>query len=25
MLASGSVWAINSIIEWYEVNRPKQD
>ena len=25
MLASGSVWAINSIIEWYEMNRPKQD
>lgn len=25
MLASGSVWAINSIIEWYETNRPKQD
>ena len=25
MLASGSVWAINSIIEWFEVNRPKQD
>ena len=25
MLASGSVWAINSIIEWYELNRPKQD
>lgn len=24
MLASGSVWAINSIIEWFEVNRPKQ-
>jgi len=25
MLASGSVWAINAIIEWYELNRPKQD
>lgn len=25
MLASGSVWAINSIIEWYEMNRPKQN
>jgi hypothetical protein len=25
MLASGSVWAINAIIEWYEVNRPKQN
>jgi hypothetical protein len=24
MLASGSVWAINSIIEWFETNRPKQ-
>lgn len=23
MLASGSVWAINSIIEWFEENRPK--
>ena len=23
MLASGSVWAINSIIEWFETNRPK--
>lgn len=22
-LASGSVWAINSIIEWFETNRPK--
>lgn len=22
MLASGSVWAINSIIEWFETNRP---
>ena len=22
MLASGSVWAINAIIEWFEVNRP---
>ena len=25
MLASGSVWAINSIIEWFEENRPKKD
>ena len=25
MLASGSVWAINAIIEWFELNRPKQD
>jgi hypothetical protein len=25
MLGSGSVWAINAIIEWYELNRPKQD
>lgn len=24
MLASGSVWAINSIIEWFETNRPNQ-
>jgi len=24
MLASGSVWAINSIIEWFEENRPKK-
>ena len=22
MLASGSVWAINAIVEWFEVNRP---
>jgi len=22
-LASGAVWAINSIIEWFELNRPK--
>jgi hypothetical protein len=22
LLASGGVWAINSIIEWYEENRP---
>ena len=25
MLGSGSVWAINAIIEWFELNRPKQD
>ena len=25
MLASGSVWAINSIIEWFEVNRPNNN
>ena len=25
MLSSGSVWAINSIIEWFEVNRPKNE
>jgi uncharacterized membrane protein len=25
MLSSGSVWAINSIIEWFEENRPKKD
>jgi hypothetical protein len=25
MFASGSVWAINSIIEWFEENRPKKD
>ena len=24
ILSSGAVWAINSIIEWYEQNRPKQ-
>ena len=24
MLASGSVWAINSIIEWFEENRPQK-
>lgn len=23
MLASGAVWAINSIVEWFEENRPK--
>jgi hypothetical protein len=23
MLASGSTWAINSIIEWFEENRPR--
>lgn len=23
MLASGSTWAINSIVEWFEENRPK--
>ena len=25
MLASGSVWAINAIIEWFEENRPPKD
>ena len=25
MFASGSVWAINSIIEWFEMNRPKSE
>lgn len=25
MLASGSTWAINSIIEWFEENRPKNE
>jgi len=25
MLASGGVWVINSIIEWFEENRPKQN
>ena len=25
MLASGSVWAINSIIEWFETNRPQHN
>ena len=24
-LASGSVWAINAIIEWYELNRPSNN
>lgn len=24
MFASGAVWAINAIIEWFELNRPKQ-
>jgi len=25
MLASGSVWAINAIIEWFEENRPPKN
>ena len=25
MLASGSVWGINAIIEWFEVNRPSSN
>lgn len=25
LFASGSVWAINAIIEWFELNRPKSD
>lgn len=25
ILSSGAVWAINAIIEWFEVNRPKND
>jgi hypothetical protein len=25
MLASGGTWVINSIIEWFEQNRPKQN
>ena len=25
ILSSGAVWAINSIVEWFEVNRPKND
>lgn len=25
VFASGSVWAINSIIEWFETNRPQQN
>ena len=25
MLASGATWAINSIIEWFEQNRPQQN
>tara|TARA_R110002110_G_scaffold9365_2_gene46166 strand:+ start:625 stop:933 length:309 start_codon:yes stop_codon:yes gene_type:complete len=24
MLASGSVWAINAMVEWFEENRPKE-
>jgi hypothetical protein len=24
MLASGGVWAINSIVEWFEQNRPEK-
>jgi hypothetical protein len=24
MLASGAVWAINSVIEWFEENRPNK-
>ena len=24
-LASGAVWAINAIVEWFEVNRPKSE
>jgi hypothetical protein len=24
MLASGSAWAINAVIEWFEQNRPQQ-
>ena len=23
IISSGAVWAINSVIEWFEVNRPK--
>ena len=25
MLASGSVWAINAVVEWFEENKPKED
>jgi hypothetical protein len=25
MLASGSVWTINSIVEWFEENRPTKN
>ena len=25
MLASGSVWAINAMVEWFEENRPPKD
>lgn len=25
MLSSGAVWAINSVIEWFEENRPKNN
>ena len=25
MFASGAVWAINAIVEWFEVNRPKSE
>jgi hypothetical protein len=25
MLSSGAVWAINSIIEWFEQNRPNNN
>ena len=25
MLASGSVWALNAIIEWFEENKPQKD
>jgi len=25
MLASGAVWGINSIIEWFEENRPNNN
>jgi hypothetical protein len=25
MLASGSVWALNAMVEWFEENRPKDE
>ena len=25
MLASGGVWAMNAIVEWYEENKPKKE
>tara|TARA_R110002074_G_scaffold208872_1_gene377719 strand:+ start:486 stop:626 length:141 start_codon:yes stop_codon:yes gene_type:complete len=25
MLASGSVWAINAVVEWFEENKPPKN